>query len=217
MSETTKPWSMTRVVTASSAGTAFEWYDFFIFGSLTPVIAKVFFAGLEPTGGAGRRAGAVRGRLRLPAAGRDHLRRDGRPRRAQGDLPGHRQPDGRRDLRHRPAADLRAGRDPRADPADLPAHLPGHRARRRIWRRGDLRRRACRQRQARRGDRLDPVLGLVRPARGAAGDLRHPHRPRRRGVRRLGLAHPVPRSRPCCSPSRCGCGSSSARARTSPS
>src|ERR671913_273351 len=27
-----KPWSMTRVVVASSAGTAFEWYDFFIFG-----------------------------------------------------------------------------------------------------------------------------------------------------------------------------------------
>jgi MFS family permease len=48
MSET-KPWSMARVVTASSAGTAFEWYDFFIFGSLTPVIAKVFLAGLDPT------------------------------------------------------------------------------------------------------------------------------------------------------------------------
>ena len=44
-----KPWSMTRVITASSAGTAFEWYDFFIFGSLTPVIAKVFLAGLDPT------------------------------------------------------------------------------------------------------------------------------------------------------------------------
>ena len=44
-----KPWSMARVVGASSAGTAFEWYDFFIFGSLTPVIAKVFLAGLDPT------------------------------------------------------------------------------------------------------------------------------------------------------------------------
>ncbi|WP_222931865.1 MFS transporter [Sphingomonas sabuli] len=43
-------WSMSRVVVASSAGTAFEWYDFFIFGSLTPVIAKVFLAGLDPTG-----------------------------------------------------------------------------------------------------------------------------------------------------------------------
>lgn len=42
-------WSMARVIVASSAGTAFEWYDFFIFGSLAPVISKVFFAGLEPT------------------------------------------------------------------------------------------------------------------------------------------------------------------------
>jgi MFS family permease len=44
-----KPASMARIIIASSAGTAFEWYDFFIFGSLAPVISKVFFAGLEPT------------------------------------------------------------------------------------------------------------------------------------------------------------------------
>jgi MFS family permease len=44
-----KPWSMARVITASSAGTAFEWYDFFIFGALTQTISKVFFAGLDPT------------------------------------------------------------------------------------------------------------------------------------------------------------------------
>ena len=51
MSEDTpkQSWSMARVVTASSAGTAFEWYDFFIFGSLTPIISKVFFTGLDPT------------------------------------------------------------------------------------------------------------------------------------------------------------------------
>ena len=49
MSNPAKSWSMTRVVTASSAGTAFEWYDFFIFGSLAAVISKVFFASLEPT------------------------------------------------------------------------------------------------------------------------------------------------------------------------
>src|SRR5205085_2261908 len=47
--EPQKRWSMARVVIASSAGTAFEWYDFFIFGSLAPVISKVFFAGLDPT------------------------------------------------------------------------------------------------------------------------------------------------------------------------
>ncbi|WP_309603093.1 MFS transporter [Sphingomonas sp.] len=40
---------MTRVIAASSTGTAFEWYDFFIFGSLTPIIAKTFLAGLDPT------------------------------------------------------------------------------------------------------------------------------------------------------------------------
>ena len=49
--ETEKPWSMKRVVAASSAGTAFEWYDFFIFGSLATTIQKVFFAGLDPTAG----------------------------------------------------------------------------------------------------------------------------------------------------------------------
>ena len=44
-----KPWSMTRVIAASSAGTAFEWYDFFIFGTLAATISKVFFTGLDPT------------------------------------------------------------------------------------------------------------------------------------------------------------------------
>ncbi|ATC23048.1 MFS transporter [Caulobacter vibrioides] len=43
--------SMRTVVSASSAGTAFEWYDFFIFGSLTQVISKTFFAGLNETAG----------------------------------------------------------------------------------------------------------------------------------------------------------------------
>lgn len=43
--------TMRTVVAASSAGTAFEWYDFFIFGSLTQVISKTFFAGLNDTAG----------------------------------------------------------------------------------------------------------------------------------------------------------------------
>ena len=37
------------VVAASSAGTTFEWYDFFVFGSLTGVISKTFFTGLPET------------------------------------------------------------------------------------------------------------------------------------------------------------------------
>ncbi|HEY3950015.1 MFS transporter [Phenylobacterium sp.] len=39
------------VVAASAAGTAFEWYDFFVFGSLTAVIQKTFFSGLPQTAG----------------------------------------------------------------------------------------------------------------------------------------------------------------------
>ncbi|WP_312164690.1 MFS transporter [Phenylobacterium sp.] len=46
-----KPASLRTVVAASSAGTAFEWYDFFVFGSLTQVISKTFFSGLPETAG----------------------------------------------------------------------------------------------------------------------------------------------------------------------
>ncbi len=49
--EETKGPGLKTVVTASAAGTAFEWYDFFIFGSLTTVIAKHFYADVgEATG-----------------------------------------------------------------------------------------------------------------------------------------------------------------------
>ncbi len=43
--------SMLMIIAASAAGTSFEWYDFFVFGALTPVIAKNFFASLGPTAG----------------------------------------------------------------------------------------------------------------------------------------------------------------------
>src|SRR6201996_3240043 len=43
--------SLRTVVAASAAGTAFEWYDFFVFGSLTQVISKTFFSGLNETAG----------------------------------------------------------------------------------------------------------------------------------------------------------------------
>jgi len=38
-----------KVILASSLGTVFEWYDFYLYGSLAAVIAKQFFAGLDPT------------------------------------------------------------------------------------------------------------------------------------------------------------------------
>jgi predicted MFS family arabinose efflux permease len=42
---------MSLVLAASAAGTVFEWYDFFIFGSLAAIIAKHFFAGAGETQG----------------------------------------------------------------------------------------------------------------------------------------------------------------------
>src|SRR3569623_1332589 len=37
------------VVFASSLGTVFEWYDFYRYGTLAAIIAKQFFAGVNPT------------------------------------------------------------------------------------------------------------------------------------------------------------------------
>jgi MFS family permease len=53
MSATTASRPMTgeekKVIFASSLGTVFEWYDFYLYGSLAAIIAKQFFAGLDPT------------------------------------------------------------------------------------------------------------------------------------------------------------------------
>lgn len=49
--ETKKPASMVLVVAASAAGTAFEWYDFFLFVPLAAIISKIFFAGLNDAAG----------------------------------------------------------------------------------------------------------------------------------------------------------------------
>ena len=38
-----------KVIFASSLGTVFEWYDFYLYGSLAAIIAKQFFANLDPT------------------------------------------------------------------------------------------------------------------------------------------------------------------------
>lgn len=38
-----------RVILASTLGTVFEWYDFFLYGSLAALISKLFFAGVNET------------------------------------------------------------------------------------------------------------------------------------------------------------------------
>src|SRR5450755_1242878 len=40
-----------RIIAASSIGTMFEWYDFYLYGSLAAIIAKQFFSALNPTSG----------------------------------------------------------------------------------------------------------------------------------------------------------------------
>src|SRR3954467_1614597 len=40
-----------KVIFASSLGTVFEWYDFFLYGSLAPIISRQFFSGVNPTAG----------------------------------------------------------------------------------------------------------------------------------------------------------------------
>ncbi|WP_417277109.1 MFS transporter [Castellaniella sp.] len=40
-----------RVILASSMGTVFEWYDFYVYGSLAAIIAQHFFSGVNPTAG----------------------------------------------------------------------------------------------------------------------------------------------------------------------
>src|SRR4051794_40114720 len=37
-----------KVIFASSLGTVFEWYDFYLYGSLAAIIAKQFFSNLDP-------------------------------------------------------------------------------------------------------------------------------------------------------------------------
>ena len=36
-----------KVIFASSLGTVFEWYDFYLYGSLAPIIGKQFFTGAQ--------------------------------------------------------------------------------------------------------------------------------------------------------------------------
>ena len=131
------------VIFASSLGTVFEWYDFYIYGTLAPILAAQFFSGVNPTaafiftllafaaGFAVRPFGALFfGRL--------------------GDLIGRKYTFlvtmtlmgvGTFFIGLLPT--YAVGRHRRAGHPDRSAPAAGPRARRRVRRRGDLRRRAC--------------------------------------------------------------------------
>jgi hypothetical protein len=55
------------VIAASSAGTVFEWYDFFIYGTLAAIIGKTFFSIGQCHAGNAARLGRFRRRLRISA------------------------------------------------------------------------------------------------------------------------------------------------------
>ena len=49
--EESRPANIKLVVAASTAGTAFEWYDFFLFVPLAAIMSRIFFTGLSETAG----------------------------------------------------------------------------------------------------------------------------------------------------------------------
>ena len=180
------------VIFASSLGTVFEWYDFYIYGTLAPDSGGAVLLRRQSDGGFHLHAARFRRRFRGAPVRRAVLRPARRHHRPQIHLPHHHDADGHRHLLHRPAAVLRFGRHHRAGHPDRLASGAGPRARRRIRRRGDLRRRTCSEEQARPVHVVDSDHGDARPVHGAAARARHPHHPGRTDLRRLGLAHSVP-------------------------
>jgi MFS family permease len=124
MSTTAAPRPMTpeekKVIFASSLGTVFEWYDFYLYGSLATIITKQFFSGLDETSAFIFALLAFAAGFIVRPFGALILRPPGRHDRAQVHVPGHHPDHGRVDLHRRPAAHLRQHR---RGGADHPDHL----------------------------------------------------------------------------------------------
>ena len=195
-----------KVIFASSLGTVFEWYDFYLAGSLAVYHQQDVFLRGQPDGRLHLHPARLRGRLRGASVRRDRVRAARRHGRAQVHVPRDDRDHGPVDLRDRLPARLRVDRDRRAGDLHRDAAVAGPGARRRIRRRGDLRRRTRAREQARRVDRVDPDDGHARPVRLAARDPGGAHVDRRRNVRGVGLAHAVHRFDRAARRFRCGSG-----------
>ena len=101
-----------KVIFASSLGTVFEWYDFYLYGALAPIIAKQFFAG-------------ICGGFHRPALWRAGVRSVGGHDWPQIHLLGHHPHHGQLDLCGRDLAVLRCHRCGGAGGVDWPAHVAG--------------------------------------------------------------------------------------------
>ncbi len=152
-----------RVIAASSVGTMFEWYDFYLYGSLAGVIAKQFFSALNPTSGLHRRVDGVRCRVLRAAVRRLAVRPPRRSGRTQIHVPDHHPNHGYVDVPRWSDPELRFDRRCCADHSDRVASAARPCARRRIRWCGDLRCRTCAAGQARFLYKLHPDYGDFRP------------------------------------------------------
>ena len=184
--------SEAKLIFASSLGTVFEWYDFYLYGSLATIISKQFFSGVNETAGFHLRPSRLRRRLRGSAFRCAHLRPSRRHGRPEVHLPRDDRDHGIVDLRGRTSPDLPDDRRGGACDPHRAATSARPRARRRIRRSGDLRRGAFASGQARPLHFLDPDDSDAGILPVAAGDPRRPSRDRRSRVRGVGLARSLP-------------------------
>ncbi len=119
-----------KVIIASSAGTIFEWYDFYLYGSLAAIIGAQFFSAYpEATRNVFALLAFAAGFIVRPF-GALVFGRLGDLDRPQVHLPHHHPDHGSVDVPGRLPAELRNDRHRRAGRADRAAHGPGPRARR---------------------------------------------------------------------------------------
>ncbi|MHC2680386.1 hypothetical protein ACVJDU_001950 [Bradyrhizobium diazoefficiens] len=180
------------VILASSLGTVFEWYDFYLYGSLASIIGAQFFSAYPP---------ATRDIFALLAFAAGFLVRPfgaivfGRI----GDIVG-RKYTFLVTILIMGLSTFIVGLLPNAATIGIAAPIilialrlaQGLALGGEYGGCGDLCRGACPQRQARLLHLLHPDHGNARPVPVAAGDPVHPLRDRRSRLRGLGLAHPVP-------------------------
>ena len=183
--------SIGTIAFASSIGTTIEWYDFFLFGVVTPIVLnKLFFPNFDPSGRHVAGLHDVLRRLYIAPDRRHHLRPLRRPYRPQDRAYPHASDHGCRNLPDRIVADLCIRRHMGTDSVARASRLSGHRHRRRMGRRGAYGGRTFADRQAgllrklaadRRSGRAAAERGNGVPAVVLAGER----------LLRLGLAHCV--------------------------
>ena len=96
-----------RAVIAATVGTTIEWYDFFLYSTVTGLVfAKLYFPQSDPLVGTLEAFAHLRGRLCRAADRRRDLRPLRRSHRPQVGADRHADADGHRDVPGRPGADL---------------------------------------------------------------------------------------------------------------